>query len=240
MTIRSVDDTPSWLTDAVAQANIPTLACVLVHLTGDRGWIEGRFVPTRTRGLDDNDDGGLPEAVQAEIRARALTAIADWFRDGRVALADPPDALLVAMMGVSLGETIPSEYAGMIRHELQVDGGELPGSPAMPQAPGTAGASMRSSLAPAFPAYAPPFSSPRPASPTASSSGARRWAGWLWFEKSLPGCGLRCAEPPLLLLPARAVPMVALLRRQPRDPCLPGGCRRALRRSPPHPLRRGG
>lgn len=135
MAIRSPKDTPNWLADAVAQANIPTLACVLVHLTGDRGWIEGRFVPTRTRGLDDNDDGGLPATVQAEIRARALMEIADWFQDGRVALADPPDALLVAMMGVSLGETIPSGYAGMIRHELQVDGGELAGSPARPPAP---------------------------------------------------------------------------------------------------------
>jgi len=35
-------------------ANVPTLACLLVQLTGDRAWIEGRFVPTRTRGLEDN------------------------------------------------------------------------------------------------------------------------------------------------------------------------------------------
>ncbi len=125
MAERSGEDTPGWLADAIARANIPTLACVLVHLTGDRGWIEGRFVPTRTRGLDDNDDGGLPDAVQSEIRAAALTAFGDWFRGRAPALSDPSDALLVEMMGVSLGEEIAPDYAAMIRHELQLDGGEL-------------------------------------------------------------------------------------------------------------------
>ncbi|MES2339208.1 MAG: NAD(P)/FAD-dependent oxidoreductase [Pseudomonadota bacterium] len=124
---RSGEGAPSWLAAAIAQANIPTLACVLVHLTGDRGWIDGRFVPSRTRGLDDNDDGGLPAAVQAEIRDAALTAFGAWFEGRPVALADPSDALLVEMMGVSLGETIPPDYAGMIRHELQLDGGDVPG-----------------------------------------------------------------------------------------------------------------
>jgi 4-hydroxyacetophenone monooxygenase len=111
-----------WLVDAIAQANIPTLACVLVQLTGDRGWIEGRFVPTRTRGLDDNDDGGLPPAVQDEIRSAAALAFAAWFEGRTPALPAPDDALLVQMMGVSLGEDIPAGYAAMIRHELHLPG----------------------------------------------------------------------------------------------------------------------
>ncbi len=139
MAERSGEDIPGWLADAIARANIPTLACVLVHLTGDQGWIEGRFVPSRTRGLDDNDDGGLPDAVQSEIRAAALTAFGDWFRGRAPALADPSDALLVEMMGVSLGEEIAPDYAAMIRHELQLDGGELArddGRPPLPVPPG--------------------------------------------------------------------------------------------------------
>ncbi|SFP84479.1 flavin-containing monooxygenase [Sphingomonas rubra] len=134
MADRTGEDAPSWLADAIAQANIPTLACVLVHLTGDRGWIEGRFVPTRTRGLDDNDDGGLPPAVQAEIRDAARIAVAAWLAGTPPVLTGPSDALLVEMMGVSLGETIPADYAAMIRHELQLDGGDLPGTPAAPVA----------------------------------------------------------------------------------------------------------
>ncbi|MBB4155723.1 4-hydroxyacetophenone monooxygenase [Sphingomonas jinjuensis] len=120
------EDAADWLADAVAQANIPTLACVLAHLTGNRKWIEGRFVPTRTRGLDDNDDGGLPVAVQREIRDAAHAAIADWFMGKPVALPNPDDTLLVEMMSVSLGEDIPSDYAPMIRHELQLNGGDRP------------------------------------------------------------------------------------------------------------------
>lgn len=109
-----------WLEAALAVANIPTLACLLVQLTGDLGWIEGRFVPERTRGLDDNDEGGLPSDVQDEIRAAASTAIAEWFAGRKPALPNPSDALLCKMMGVSLGETIPPDYAPMIRHELQL------------------------------------------------------------------------------------------------------------------------
>ena len=65
MADRTGEDAPRWLADAIAQANIPTLACVLVHLTGERSWIEGRFVPSRTRGLDDNDDGGAAQGSKA-------------------------------------------------------------------------------------------------------------------------------------------------------------------------------
>jgi len=69
-----------WLEPAVRIANVPTLACLLVQLTGDQRWIEGRFMPAKTRGLDDNEDGGLPVAVQDEIRAAALVAIREWLR----------------------------------------------------------------------------------------------------------------------------------------------------------------
>ncbi len=140
MAARDAEQTLEWLADAIAQANIPTLACVLVHLTGDCGWVQGRFVPSRTRGLDDNDDGGLPDDVQAEIRGAALRAIGAWFDSRRAALADPSDDVLVEMMSVSLGEAIPPDYAAMIRHELQLDGGDLPplgdGSKSMAVPPG--------------------------------------------------------------------------------------------------------
>lgn len=114
-----------WLATAVSQANVPALACALVQLTGDRRWIEGRYVPSRVRGLDDNDSGGLPEDVQNEVRRAATEAIAAWY-DGRPpALPNPPDSLLLEMMSVSLGEQVPPSYAPMIRRDL-----ELPPVPA--------------------------------------------------------------------------------------------------------------
>lgn len=109
-----------WLDPALDVANVPTLACLLVQLTGDRKWIEGRFVPARTRGLDDNDDGGLPADVRGEIRKAAKAAISDWFAGCLPALENATDDLLCDLLGISLGETIPAAYAPMIRHELQL------------------------------------------------------------------------------------------------------------------------
>jgi 4-hydroxyacetophenone monooxygenase len=110
----------SWLPAALDAANLPTLACLLVLLTGDRKWIEGVYAPTRTRGLDDNDDGGLSPEIQVEIRTAAAVALADWLNGKLLAIANPSDHLLLEMMGVSLGEVIPAEYAPMIRSELQL------------------------------------------------------------------------------------------------------------------------
>jgi 4-hydroxyacetophenone monooxygenase len=107
-----------WLREAIEQANTPTLACLLVQLTGDRRWIEDRFIPSRPRGLDDNDSGGLPEEVQEEVRAASVKEIRQWLEGEPMALPDPPDELLVEMMSVSLREDIPLKYAPMIRHEL--------------------------------------------------------------------------------------------------------------------------
>lgn len=109
-----------WLAAAIAVANVPTLACVLVHLTGERGWIEGRYVPSRVRGLDDNDSGGLPQETQTEIRRAALQALAALCAGRPPALPNPSDNLLVEMMSVSLGEQVPPEYAPMIRRDLQL------------------------------------------------------------------------------------------------------------------------
>lgn len=105
--------------EAIAIANIPTLLLVLVQLTGDQRWLDDPYRPTRTRGLGDNDSGGLPESVQQTIRAAATDAILAW-RDGRAPrLSDPPPDLMVKMLGRSLGESIPAEYAPMIAAELR-------------------------------------------------------------------------------------------------------------------------
>jgi 4-hydroxyacetophenone monooxygenase len=113
----SADD---WLERAIAVANVPTLACLLVHLTGDRRWIEPPFTPARLRGLDDNDTGSLPDVVQSQIRAAALKSLKDWYAGRPPILPNPSDDLLVQMMSVSLGDTVPREYAGFIRSDLDL------------------------------------------------------------------------------------------------------------------------
>ena len=122
----------AWLRVALDVANVPTLACVLVHLTGDRRWIEPPFLPTRVRGMEDNDSGGLPPEVGAEIKAAALAAFDEWLGGKLPALPDPDDALLIEMMSVSLGEDIPVAYAPMIRADLGLAQADDPAPKATP------------------------------------------------------------------------------------------------------------
>lgn len=109
-----------WLNAALGDANIPTLACVLVHLTGDRRWIEKPYVPSRVRGMDDNDSGGLPHDVQDEVRQAARVALLGWFAGEQPKLANPSDELLTEMMTISLGEEVPGDYAPMIHNDLSL------------------------------------------------------------------------------------------------------------------------
>lgn len=106
---------------AVAVANIPTLLMVLVQMTGDLSWLEDPFRPSTTRGLGDNDDGGLGDDLQRQIRNAACDAILDWHKGKPLAMPEPSHQQLVDMLGVSMGEPVPVGYADMIIHELGLD-----------------------------------------------------------------------------------------------------------------------
>lgn len=115
--------------DAISEANIPTLLMVLVQLTGDLRWLEFPYLPTKARGLSDNDTGGLSDDVQSDIRRAALDAILAWHRGAPVALPSPSSELLIRMMGVAMGEAIPDEYAPMIAAELGLENDDVFGCP---------------------------------------------------------------------------------------------------------------
>jgi 4-hydroxyacetophenone monooxygenase len=119
------------LARAVTAANLPTLLMVLFHLTGEERWLQEPYRPTRTPGLSDHTDGGLPEGVQEEIRTAAVEAITDWSRGKPVAVENPDEALLQTMMSVCMGEPVPPEYATMMVAEL----GFAPRDRARPPAP---------------------------------------------------------------------------------------------------------
>jgi 4-hydroxyacetophenone monooxygenase len=97
---------------------------VLVQLTGDKAWLSAPYMPSRARGLDDNDSGGLPEDIQGEIRMVAADAIIDWKKGKPVAIPDPSADLLTHMISVSTGEKVPENYGEIIAAEL---------SPSVPQ-----------------------------------------------------------------------------------------------------------
>jgi len=113
-----VDEQASW-NDAVAIANIPTLLMMLVHMTGELFWLDDPYRPQRTRGLEDNDTGGLSDEEQDEIRAAAIAAIQAWKAGRPLAIERPSEELLLKMMAVSVGQDVPDHYAPIIAHDLR-------------------------------------------------------------------------------------------------------------------------
>ncbi len=91
---------------AVADANVPILLMLLVQLTGDLRWLEAPYTPSRTVGMEENDDGGLSPELQEEVRSAAAEALVKWSRDGDIVLKVPDDDLLIHMLSVCMGEPL--------------------------------------------------------------------------------------------------------------------------------------
>lgn len=109
------------LRQGVEEANIPALLITLVQLTGDRRYLDAPYAPRRGRGLDDNDSGGLPEAIQREIRDAAWEAVEAWVDGREAALPRPANAELAEMLAVAMSEPVPSEYGDIVAGSMQLD-----------------------------------------------------------------------------------------------------------------------
>jgi 4-hydroxyacetophenone monooxygenase len=107
------------LRSALSAANIPTLLLLTVQLSGDRKWLEEPYKPRRSKGIDDNDTGGLEPEIQAEIRLGAFEAIMAHRAGRPVALPSPSAEQMAEMMGVSEEGTIPPDYADVMIARLK-------------------------------------------------------------------------------------------------------------------------
>ncbi|MGH8516988.1 MAG: NAD(P)-binding domain-containing protein, partial [Panacagrimonas sp.] len=104
--------------EALQAASIPTLMACLVHITGERRWIEYPFLPKRDIALFADPTGGLPAEVQAQVRD-AMARVLEELADGRRQLApQPDDATMLAVMRTIIAEQIPPEYVTMVREEM--------------------------------------------------------------------------------------------------------------------------
>ncbi|ALJ21911.1 flavin-containing monooxygenase [Microbacterium sp. No. 7] len=111
-----VDDFAGRLREALASGHVPVLVALLSQLTGDPRWREERFRPTRTRGMDDHRDGGLPEDVQREIRDAAYELTLGWGPDSVVRPLG--DDELTELATFAFGEEVFPEYGGFIQEIL--------------------------------------------------------------------------------------------------------------------------
>ena len=103
---------------AVTIANVPTLLMVVFQFTGDQKWLSEPYLPSRGKGLGDHDSGGLPAAIQGEIRAAAADAILRLQAGQKPAIVRPPDELTVRMMSVCMGEQVSAAYGPMLSSEI--------------------------------------------------------------------------------------------------------------------------
>lgn len=102
----------------IRQGNIPTLLAVLYQMSGDARWLRPPYTPGRARGLDDNDDGGLPPEIQDEIRDAAQQAIFAWLDGAQLAIPAPDHQTLANMLSVSMHEPVPDSYGEVIASDL--------------------------------------------------------------------------------------------------------------------------
>lgn len=104
------------LAAAIEEADLRCLLMVMVHLTGDLGWLDPPFRPKRDVRLIPDPQAGLPLEAQRKIRAAAFDLLING--PPKPVLADPDDALVNRMMSSCLGEDVPAEYAPMVREEM--------------------------------------------------------------------------------------------------------------------------
>jgi 4-hydroxyacetophenone monooxygenase len=108
----------SEVTAAVEDAAVPALLMTVYQFTGDAKWLDARYRPTRARGLGDHETGGLPDEIQAEIRAAAIPVVLA-LQDGETpAIPRPTPDQMAELMAIYLHEKVDARYGPMLSQEL--------------------------------------------------------------------------------------------------------------------------
>ena len=114
------DDDPA-IAAALEDVSIPVLLCSLVHMTGDPSWI--RDLPLRSMPNAADLHGGLDEEERADIRRRAVPAIAAY-RDGGCIPHELSRDVLVEMMAFLAGKPLEGIMVPMFLEDMQFDGAD--------------------------------------------------------------------------------------------------------------------
>lgn len=122
--------TSGYAAHALEAANIPTLLSVLYQLTGDEKWVREPYRPTRTRGLEDHDTGGLGPVAQREVRIAAVRALRSWVHGSAMSVPAPVGEDLLELMSANIGEPVDPIFEPMMAAELGFRSVTLPTAPA--------------------------------------------------------------------------------------------------------------
>jgi 4-hydroxyacetophenone monooxygenase len=119
MNLYTRTDTPREEIARILQAaDVPVLLMVLYQLTHDTRWLQAPFQPKRDISFFADESGGMPEEVQAQVRAAALDVLCDVHNGTREIPPRPSDEDISRMMSVCMGEMIPGEYVAMMLVEM--------------------------------------------------------------------------------------------------------------------------
>jgi len=105
--------------DAVASAAVPALLMVVFQVTGDRKWLQERYRPTRGKGINNHESGGLPDDVQDEIREAAVQALLHMQAGGAAAVPELSPEQAVELVSIFLGEKIDDRYGPLLAGEIR-------------------------------------------------------------------------------------------------------------------------
>lgn len=113
-----IRESDTAIAQALEQARIVPLILSIIHLTGDASLLDR----IRVEGVTiQNMDGTLSDETKTMVRAQALTALIAY-RDGAPLPPPPDEALLQRMIDFVAGTSVTSNYAGMLKDDLGIDG----------------------------------------------------------------------------------------------------------------------
>jgi 4-hydroxyacetophenone monooxygenase len=90
----------------------------LAQITGDDHWLQEPYLPRRDTNLFHDETGGLPSAVQDEVRNAARQVLQDIANNSRSIPHDIDIERFNRMMNVCVAEDVAPEYAPMLLEEL--------------------------------------------------------------------------------------------------------------------------
>lgn len=127
--------TTAQIESAVRVANVPALLMLVYQFTGDQAWLASEYRPSRGKGLDDNDSGGLSPNIQNRIRRAAVDVLVRQQRGERLAIDILEPDRMVEAMAFYMGEEVGSEYGEMLSTEFARRAGHLSGGPGVISSP---------------------------------------------------------------------------------------------------------
>jgi 4-hydroxyacetophenone monooxygenase len=90
----------------------------LAQITGEDHWLQEPYLPRRDTNLFHDETGGLPSAVQDEVRNAARQVLQDIANNSRSIPHDIDIERFNKMMNVCVAEDVAPEYAPMLLEEL--------------------------------------------------------------------------------------------------------------------------